>query len=73
MTSLEIRRAFLEFFAERGHRVVASSPLVLPNDPTLLGASFYQQVVQTTQYCSKGGCGPPTIRLTRGGHGVIGY
>ena len=29
MTSLETRRAFLEFFAARGHRVLPSSPLVL--------------------------------------------
>ncbi len=39
MTSLEIRRAFLQFFAARGHRVVPSSPLVLPADPTLLFAN----------------------------------
>ncbi|HJQ98843.1 MAG TPA: alanine--tRNA ligase [Candidatus Polarisedimenticolaceae bacterium] len=39
MTSNEIRRAFLDFFAAKGHRVVASSPLVLPNDPTLLFAN----------------------------------
>ena len=39
MTSLEIRRAFLEFFAGRGHRVVPSSPLVIPNDATLLFAN----------------------------------
>jgi alanyl-tRNA synthetase len=39
MTSLEVRRAFLDFFAERGHRIVTSSPLVLPNDPTLLFAN----------------------------------
>ena len=39
MTSLEIRRAFLDFFASRGHRVVPSSPLVLPDDPTLLFAN----------------------------------
>ena len=39
MTSPEIRKAFLEFFAERGHKVVPSSPLVLPNDPTLLFAN----------------------------------
>jgi alanyl-tRNA synthetase len=31
-----IRTAFLDFFAERGHRVVSSSPLVPHNDPTLL-------------------------------------
>jgi alanyl-tRNA synthetase len=36
MTSNEIREAFLEFFRERGHEVVASSPLVPGNDPTLL-------------------------------------
>jgi alanyl-tRNA synthetase len=39
MTSLETRRAFLDFFSERDHRVVASSPLVLPGDPTLLFAN----------------------------------
>lgn len=31
-----LRTAFLEFFAERGHERVASSPLVPFNDPTLL-------------------------------------
>ena len=35
-TSTEIRQAFLDFFAERGHEVVASSSLVPGNDPTLL-------------------------------------
>ena len=39
MDSAEIRREFLEFFAERGHRVLPSSPLVLPADPTLLFAN----------------------------------
>jgi len=32
----DVRSGFLEFFAERGHTVVASSPLVPRNDPTLL-------------------------------------
>jgi alanyl-tRNA synthetase len=36
MTADEIRRKFLRFFEERGHRVVASSPVVPQNDPTLL-------------------------------------
>ena len=36
MTSNELRQAFLEFFRERDHEVVASSPLVPGNDPTLL-------------------------------------
>ncbi len=36
MSSSELRAAFLEFFRARGHAVVASSPLVPGNDPTLL-------------------------------------
>ncbi len=32
----DVRRAFLDFFRERGHSVVPSSPLVPGNDPTLL-------------------------------------
>ncbi len=36
MTSGEIRHGFLAFFEQRGHRVVASSPLVPADDPTLL-------------------------------------
>ncbi|MES9993145.1 MAG: alanine--tRNA ligase [Candidatus Thiodiazotropha sp.] len=35
-TSADIRKAFLHYFAEHGHEVVASSPLVPQNDPTLL-------------------------------------
>jgi len=36
MKSSEIRQRFLDFFASKGHTVVASSPLVPGNDPTLL-------------------------------------
>ncbi|MEY4592834.1 MAG: Alanine--tRNA ligase [Pseudomonadota bacterium] len=36
MKSAEIRQKFLDFFAERGHAVVASSSLVPGNDPTLM-------------------------------------
>ena len=36
MTSDEIRRAFLNYFEERGHRIVRSSSLIPQNDPTLL-------------------------------------
>ncbi|MGB4047748.1 MAG: alanine--tRNA ligase [Kiritimatiellia bacterium] len=39
MTSSEIRQSFLDFFAERGHEIVPSSPVVLPTDPTLLFAN----------------------------------
>jgi len=35
-TSKELRQLFLDYFAERGHEVVPSSPLVPGNDPTLL-------------------------------------
>ncbi|MGH8427913.1 MAG: alanine--tRNA ligase [Gammaproteobacteria bacterium] len=36
MKTNDIRKTFLDFFAERGHRVVPSSSLVPANDPTLL-------------------------------------
>ncbi|HSM39993.1 MAG TPA: alanine--tRNA ligase [Afifellaceae bacterium] len=32
----DIRRAFLDYFAAEGHEIVASSPLVPRNDPTLM-------------------------------------
>ncbi len=35
-TTNDIRAAFLDYFARNGHQVVASSPLVPRNDPTLL-------------------------------------
>ena len=35
-TSNELRQAFLEFFRDNGHEIVASAPLVPGNDPTLL-------------------------------------
>ena len=36
MKSAEIRSSFLEYFKSKGHAIVASSPLVPANDPTLL-------------------------------------
>src|SRR3954469_17724952 len=36
MTSNELRSSFLHYFERHGHRVVASSPLVPHEDPTLL-------------------------------------
>ena len=36
MKGSEVRKSFLDFFRERGHEVVASSPLVPLHDPTLL-------------------------------------
>ena len=36
LSSNELRQAFLDFFNDRDHEIVASSPLVPGNDPTLL-------------------------------------
>ena len=36
MTSREIRKQFLDFFASKGHKIVASAPIVVKDDPTLL-------------------------------------
>jgi alanyl-tRNA synthetase len=36
MSVADIRKSFLDFFAAKGHTVVASSPLVPGNDPTLM-------------------------------------
>ena len=36
MQAPEIRRRFLDFFANKGHRIVDSAPLVSKDDPTLL-------------------------------------
>jgi alanyl-tRNA synthetase len=36
MSAAQVRRAFLEYFRERGHTIVPSSSLVPGNDPTLL-------------------------------------
>ena len=36
MKTADLRRAFLDFYESKGHRIVASSSLVPHNDPTLL-------------------------------------
>ena len=36
MTSSEIRQAFMDFFKSKGHEIVASAPIVIKNDPTLM-------------------------------------
>src|SRR3989337_1912192 len=36
MTSNELRQKFLDFFEEKGHKVIPSSSLVPENDPTVL-------------------------------------
>ena len=36
LTANEIRRQYLEFFKSKGHVIIASAPIVVKNDPTLL-------------------------------------
>nr|WP_294796241.1 alanine--tRNA ligase [uncultured Mucilaginibacter sp.] len=36
MTANEIRQAFIDFFASKGHSIVPSAPIVVKNDPTLM-------------------------------------
>ena len=36
MTSQQVRKQFLEFFASKGHLIVPSAPIVLKDDPTLM-------------------------------------
>jgi alanyl-tRNA synthetase len=36
ITSSDIRKQFLDFFASKGHQIVPSAPIVVKNDPTLL-------------------------------------
>ena len=36
MTSNELRKSFLEFFKSKEHKIVASAPMVVKNDPTLM-------------------------------------
>ncbi|MGZ5283375.1 MAG: alanine--tRNA ligase, partial [Bacteroidia bacterium] len=36
MKSEDIRKTYLDFFAEKGHKIVQSAPIVVKNDPTLL-------------------------------------
>lgn len=38
-TADQVRNSFLQFFGKRGHEIVPSSPVVIPNDPTLMFAN----------------------------------
>ncbi|WP_456432338.1 alanine--tRNA ligase [Thermosulfuriphilus sp.] len=59
----DIRRLFLEFFAERGHEIVPSSPLIPAEDPTLLftnaGMVQFKRVFlgqEKRSYCRAASC-----------------
>lgn len=36
MTSVEIRKSFLDFFASKGHEILPSAPIVVKDDPSLM-------------------------------------
>ena len=36
MNSIELRKAFLDFFKSKSHQIVPSAPMVIKNDPTLM-------------------------------------
>src|SRR5215218_8354133 len=61
MRSEEIRRRFLDFFAERGHRLYPSASLIPHNDPTVLLTTAGMQ--QFITYFT-GQDRPPTPRAT---------
>jgi len=61
MKSAQIRQAFIDFFQERGHKLMPSSPLVLPWDPTVL---FTTAGMQQFKRFFKGEAQPPARRLT---------
>ena len=75
LTAAQVRRRYLEFFAERGHVICPSDSLVPANDPTLLftGAGMNQfkdmflgkgalphKRVTTAQKCLREPCAPHT-------------
>lgn len=60
MTSHEIRRAFLDFFENKKHKIVPSAPLVLKNDPTLMFTN--SGMVQFKDYFLGNGT-PPSVRI----------
>ncbi len=55
-SSTELRRQFLDYFRERGHEIVPSSPLVPAGDPTLLftnaGMVQFKEVFRGREQCS---------------------
>jgi alanyl-tRNA synthetase len=46
----DIRSGFLNYFAENGHQIVDSSPLVPQNDPDINVCQFWYGAVQKPVY-----------------------
>jgi len=68
--SADVRRAFLEFFRDRGHEVVRSSPIVPANDPTLVftnaGMVQFKDVFvgRETRTCTRAASSQKCIRIS---------
>ncbi len=60
MTSQQIRQAFLDFFAQKGHKIVPSAPIVRKNDPTLM---FTNSGMAPFKDCFLGNMEPPAARV----------
>ena len=69
MTSAEIRKQFLDFFASKGHQIVPSAPIVVKNDPTLLftnaGMNQFKDFFLGNKKPTQCTCGRYTKMLTR--------
>ena len=69
LTSKEIRESFKNFFAEKGHKIVPSAPMVLKDDPTLMftnaGMNQFKDIIlgnrhfsQANRYLTEHGMSP---------------
>ena len=58
LTGSEIRRKFLDFFVQKGHREVHSSSLVPQNDPTLLFTNAGMNQLRTSSSAWKNAITP---------------
>ncbi len=61
MTSQDIRTQFLDFFKHKKHSVVASAPMVLKNDPTLM---FVNSGMAPFKAYFLGNATPKNVRIT---------
>ncbi len=60
MTSRQIRRQFLDFFASKGHKIIPSAPMVAKSDPTLL---FINSGMAPLKDFFLGNQKPPALRV----------
>ena len=60
MTSSQIRRQFLDFFASKGHKIIPSAPMVAKADPTLL---FINSGMAPLKDFFLGNQKPPALRV----------